>query len=36
LLSDGFFAALRRSPFVQDGLRNLAEWEKEVAPAPQT
>jgi len=28
VLSDGFFAALRRSAFVQDGLRNLEDWEK--------
>jgi beta-hydroxylase len=28
LLRDGFFAALRRSPFVQDGRRNLEDWEK--------
>jgi ornithine lipid ester-linked acyl 2-hydroxylase len=28
LMRDVFFAALRRSPFVQDGLRNLERWEK--------
>ena len=28
LVRDGFFSALRRSSFVQDGLRNLEQWEK--------
>jgi beta-hydroxylase len=28
LVRDGFFSALRRSSFVQDGLRNLERWEK--------
>ena len=28
LVRDGFFSVLRRSSFVQDGLRNLEQWEK--------
>lgn len=28
-LRDVFLAALRRSPFVQDGLRNMERWEKQ-------
>jgi len=28
MLRDLFFAALRKSPFVKDGLRNLADWDK--------
>ena len=30
LMSDGFFAALRRSHMVQDGLRNLDNWERSL------
>ena len=33
LVRDGFFSALRRSSFVQDGLRNLEQWEKATPAA---
>lgn len=36
LLRDIFFAALRKSPFVQDGLRNLERWEERRRPAQQS
>jgi beta-hydroxylase len=29
LVQNAFFATLRKTPFVQDGLRNLDRWEKE-------
>ncbi len=32
-LRDMFFAALRASPFVRDGLRNLDQWDKDKPPA---
>ena len=32
-LRDAFFAALRASPFVKDGVRNLEKWEKARAAA---
>ncbi len=35
VLRDLFFAGLRASPFVRDGLRNLEQWEKK-APAVAT
>ncbi len=34
LVRDGLFAALKSSPFVQDGLRNLERWEEEAPAAP--
>ncbi|HEX2589898.1 MAG TPA: aspartyl/asparaginyl beta-hydroxylase domain-containing protein [Rhizomicrobium sp.] len=34
-LRDLFFAALRKSPFVKDGLRNLEEWDKAREAAAQ-
>jgi aspartyl/asparaginyl beta-hydroxylase (cupin superfamily) len=33
-LRDLLFAALRASPFVRDGLRNLERWEKSLSPGP--
>jgi beta-hydroxylase len=33
LMQDLFFAALRKSPFVQDGLRNLERWKEAQAAA---
>jgi beta-hydroxylase len=30
-LRDLFFAALRASPFVRDGLRNLDQWDKKAS-----
>jgi hypothetical protein len=32
-LRDAFFAVLRASPFVKDGVRNLERWEKARAAA---